>query len=120
MAAVFHRRHDGEGLRGFSAFPFPFPFSEALLSSLCLERPSLASVGSAGRAAARGSARPASQLRSMGCSVQTARAIPTADYERLLCPPWCSTPSITRMPAPSKWVRRELEVQEETLKLIET
>jgi hypothetical protein len=56
----------------------------------------------------------------MGCSVQTARAIPTADYERLLCPPWCSTPSITRMPAPSKWVRRELEVQEETLKLIET
>jgi hypothetical protein len=53
MTAVFTAAIEGEELRVSSAFPFPF--SEALLSCLHLERLSSAPVGSAGPAAVRGS-----------------------------------------------------------------
>ena len=79
MAAVFHRRHEGEGLRELNAFPFPF--SETLLSSQRLERPSSSLADWAGRLA--------SWLHSTGCPFRLAipnTTIPglVADSERFL------------------------------------
>lgn len=109
MAAMKHCRHEGEKLRELSAYPF----SGALLSSLHLERPSSASVGWVGfggvaRLSFQTSSGPGSLFQSAPAILSTPIPTSVADSGRLLYLPWRSTPSLSGMPTPLKWVRRKL------------